>query len=279
MHASTVGDAAPVQCPLAAAAAAVAGSQQTLPAATQTAPITVTTSVNLPHSVDIAATPRAQTSMQQNNNTLAPPQRCALCGYKESTSSCPVTRTSSPQPITTTYNRPLLLQTGSNPISRATSAAAVPTSSSSSSSASPSVSSSSSYRCSRCGLSSTCVQPNNSSDYHNPLNTDCPPDCRLEVAPVPASGDSQLNFNHQSSREDMLDAARAYKFTLLAKMRSCPLPDELAAMVVSYLVWYRTPSDFQVGDLVDARDVRGVWHIGEILDVDQTTRKILVHFV
>jgi hypothetical protein len=47
-----------------------------------------------------------------------------------------------------------------------------------------------------------------------------------------------------------------------------PLLSELSRIVVDYLIWYRLPTDFHVGDLVDVQDVRGLWMAGRVKEVE-----------
>ena len=55
----------------------------------------------------------------------------------------------------------------------------------------------------------------------------------------------------------MREAVRAYRFRLLSELT--PLLKELSSVVVQYLVWYRDPQSFHVGDRVDVKDVKGRW--------------------
>ena len=92
-----------------------------------------------------------------------------------------------------------------------------------------------SHTCTRCGLT-----------------TPAPACCPFASPPPPTS--------------HMQEAATAYRFHLLSGMT--PLLSDLSSIVVSYLVWYRDPQSFHVGDRVDVMDVRGRWCGGEVREVE-----------
>ena len=100
-----------------------------------------------------------------------------------------------------------------------------------------------SHTCTRCGLTTA------------PLCADFSLDCAL------GSSSSQ-----SSSSSIIAAAATAYRFQLLSRMS--PLLSDLSRIVVDYLIWYRLPTDFHVGDLVDVQDVRGVWMAGGVKAVE-----------
>lgn len=107
------------------------------------------------------------------------------------------------------------------------------------------------FRCTRCGLTSTYV--------------DVDDDGALAAEPQSAA--------------TMMEAARAYRFTLLSQMSDNHLPRDIASIVVSYLLWYRAPHDFAIGDLVDARDLRGDWLLARIEDIQVSQAHSMCAFV
>jgi len=164
-------------------------------------------------------------------------------------------------------------------------------SSSSYSSASAIPMSPSSFRCTRCGLESTytrCLTWPYACGENG--TCDAPHDASTASSSSPSSSSSSSSSSASATasssllpvggNEQLVEAARAYRFILLSKMS--PLLSDLARIVVDYLIWYRGPDDFRVGDLVDARDFRGKWYLARVRDVRKCPRgggKVLVHFL
>jgi len=71
------------------------------------------------------------------------------------------------------------------------------------------------------------------------------------------------------------EAAKAYEFTINAEMMT-RFPPEISKIVVHYLLWYRGPNDFNVGDVVDAQDLRGKWYPATVLCVEK--ERVLVRY-
>lgn len=106
------------------------------------------------------------------------------------------------------------------------------------------------FRCTRCGLVTT---------YNLTGGTDS--EDELLVQPLEPS--------------NLMEAVRAYKFILLSE--TSPLLKDLAQIVVDYLIWYRAPEDFCIGDLVDSKDLRGRWLLGRVDAIEHG--KLLIHYI
>lgn len=91
-----------------------------------------------------------------------------------------------------------------------------------------------------------------------------------------AGGDERDRLCLQTpAQSSIMEAARAYRFMLLAA--TTPLLKDLAGIVIDYLIWFRGDTDFAVGNLVDARDLRGKWLLGRVDAVENG--KLLVHYI
>ena len=136
-----------------------------------------------------------------------------------------------------------------------------PPSSSSTASMSPSASASSpapllfqSHRCPLCHFSTS---------FDPALAHTC---TRCGLTTPPSSDFSLLSTPSMPSSSIIQEAATAYRFHLLSGMS--PLLSDLSRIVVDYLVWYRDPQSFHVGDKVDVMDVRGRWSGAEVKAVE-----------
>lgn len=81
-------------------------------------------------------------------------------------------------------------------------------------------------------------------------------------------------YNHS---DHLHDALCAYQFVLLSKLNDL-LPAAVSNIVIDYMIWYRSQTDFRVGDRVDALDVKNQWQDATVVSVQQTQRKLKVHF-
>ena len=104
------------------------------------------------------------------------------------------------------------------------------------------------HTCTRCGLSTL-------PSHHTPPFSLTSPHHHLSHSP-PTPPSSSI----------MQEAAAAYRFHLLSRMS--PLLSDLSRIVVDYLLWYRDPQSFHVGDRVDVQDVRGQWCRGQVRAVE-----------
>jgi hypothetical protein len=106
------------------------------------------------------------------------------------------------------------------------------------------------FRCTRCGLTTS----------YDVVDSD--------------TSRSQLSMQ-TPAQSSIMEAARAYRFMLLAE--TTPLLKDLANLVIDYLIWFRSDTDFSVGNLVDARDLRGKWLLARVEAIERG--KLLIHYI
>lgn len=134
------------------------------------------------------------------------------------------------------------------------------------------------YRCTRCGLIS----------FGENVDLVLTPtlDPTSTVADTPDSATSSNNTTDSLSRymspsyshtDHLHDALCAYQFILLSKLNGL-LPRDVSTIVIDYMIWYRSNSDFVIGDRVNAIDCKNQWGDATVIQVQQAQRKLKVHF-
>jgi len=130
------------------------------------------------------------------------------------------------------------------------------------------------YQCTRCGLISyganadVVLTPKVAeSDAHIP-------DSAGNIMPVSIGRTVKTPYNHSAHVQDALCA---YQFSLYSKLNDL-LPRDVISVVIDYLIWYRSHTDFCVGDRVDAMDQRNNWCDATVIVVEQARRRLKVHF-